>query len=241
MTPLIMGLHAITEMLNSHPKRLLKVFILDSQKRDKRKSRVITQLREKRIEIEFISKDRLSRLTGSDSHQGIAAYIKKREEATLESFFKEAKRMKKCFVLMLDEITDPHNLGAILRSSECFGVSAIILSQGNAAPITPTVSKVSCGASEFLKTISVKNLPHTLELFKKEGFKIIGSNVSKEASDLNSFSYPEKTLFILGSEGKGVRSQLLKKCDHHLYIPMKGKIDSLNVSNAAAVFLSRIN
>ena len=139
--------------------------------------------------------------------------------------------------MLLDSIFDPQNVGAILRSCECFGVDAVIISKIRGCSITPTVTKTSVGATELVPIAEVSNLTTTIEKFQKAGYWAVTAEISDKAIPLNTFEYPEKTVLILGSEGKGVQKIISKKADFHVFIPMLGRIDSLNVSQAAAVFM----
>ena len=138
---------------------------------------------------------------------------------------------------MLDSIFDPQNFGSLLRSAECFGVDGVIWSKNRGCELTPVVSKASVGASELLPLLCVSNLAETMRKFKKNGFWIVTAEIGEEAKSLDSFDFPEKTLLIMGSEGKGVQKLLSKEADSKVYLPMYGQIDSLNVSQAASVLL----
>ncbi|MCP5504641.1 MAG: 23S rRNA (guanosine(2251)-2'-O)-methyltransferase RlmB [Chlamydiales bacterium] len=145
---------------------------------------------------------------------------------------------EKSLVLMCDAIQDPQNFGSILRAAECFGVDAVIYSTNRNVALTPVVSKASVGASEIVPLIPVSNLVDTLKKFQDAGYFSVATEISDKAEALDSFVFPEQTLLMIGAEGPGIQPLLSKKSDFHLYIPMKGSIDSLNVSQATAVLLS---
>ncbi|MDN3504631.1 MAG: 23S rRNA (guanosine(2251)-2'-O)-methyltransferase RlmB [Rhabdochlamydiaceae bacterium] len=231
---LIMGKNCITEVLRCSPERIVKVY-----SSHKGSDELINQLKSAKISIDAVSKDKLSKMVESDSHQSFVAEIKERHQPSVKDFLDNAP--DKSIVLMLDSIYDPHNLGAILRAAECFGADLVIYSKNRGADITPVVSKTSCGASELVPVVKVSNLADTMSMFQKSDFWSVAADVGKGAQSLDQFSFPEKTLLIMGSEGKGVQPLLLKKCDAKVYIPMKGKIDSLNVSQATAVLLNSFN
>jgi 23S rRNA (guanosine2251-2'-O)-methyltransferase len=149
-------------------------------------------------------------------------------------------------ILILDEIQDPHNVGAILRSAECSGVNGVILTKHHSATITSTVAKVSAGATEHLKICHVTNLSQTIDELKKNGFWIVGSSlktVSPSNAELKNYSeidYKMPVALIVGNEEKGIRKLTASKCDFLVKIPMSGKLQSLNVSVATGIILFEI-
>ena len=142
-------------------------------------------------------------------------------------------------ILILDSIFDPQNFGSILRASECMGADAVIYSKNRGSSLTPSAAKASSGASELIPLIEVSNLAETVRKLKKNDYSVITAEIKKEAKDIRHFSFPKKTALIMGSEGKGVQPLLSKMADCSVYIPMFGKIDSLNVMQAAVVFLAK--
>lgn len=227
-----MGRNCISEVLKANPERLIEVFTCQKPGGDE----LYTKLQKAGIKLIDRSKKQLEQMVESTSHQSYVAKVHKRANVDLKTFLKEEKSHS--LVLMLDSIYDPQNLGAILRASECFGVDLVIFSKNRGADITPTVSKTSVGASELVRICPVSNLHDTLKILQKEGYWSVVADGSEKAQELNHFDFPEKTVLVMGSEGKGVQP-LLKKCaDFHVKIPMLGQIDSLNVSQATAVILS---
>jgi 23S rRNA (guanosine2251-2'-O)-methyltransferase len=142
-------------------------------------------------------------------------------------------------ILILDEIQDPHNVGAILRSAECSGVNGVILTKHHSATITSTVTKVSAGATEHLKICQVNNLSQTIDELKEKGFWIVGSSF-ENAKDYTEVDYKIPIALIVGNEEKGIRKLTASKCDFLVKIPMSGKIQSLNVSVATGILLFEI-
>ncbi|MCU0344023.1 MAG: 23S rRNA (guanosine(2251)-2'-O)-methyltransferase RlmB [Ignavibacterium sp.] len=142
-------------------------------------------------------------------------------------------------LLILDSIQDTHNVGAILRSADCSGVDGIIITKNNSAPINETVVKTSAGASEHVKITLINNLAQTIDELKKKGFWVVGSYL-EGAKDYTSVDYKMPIALIVGNEEKGIRKLTADKCDHLVRIPMKGKIQSLNVSVATGVLLFEI-
>ena len=228
MKRLIMGKHAVEEVLKTAPERLLKVYTY------KKEDPLFQALQKAGIKTAFVPKPKLSTLVQSESHQGFVAEVHEREFLRVKDFLSWAR--EKSLVVMCDSITDPQNFGTILRACECFGVDALIFSKNRNVALTPVVSKASVGGSELVPLISVSNLADTLKKFQDAGYFAVAAESNSE--NLYTFEFPEQTLLILGSEGKGIQPLLSKKSDFHIEIPMHGKIDSLNVSQATAVLLS---
>ncbi|CCB92230.1 23S rRNA (guanosine-2'-O-)-methyltransferase RlmB [Waddlia chondrophila 2032/99] len=225
----IMGKNCIETILDHSPERIIEFF---TAKKDS--DPLLEKVRSKGIKIKLASKQKLFDLVNSDSHQSYVALVKAVDSPDLKQFLRENHRL----VLMLDNINDPQNLGAILRAAECFGVDAVIWSKNRGCSLTPSAAKAGVGASELVPTIVVSNLAETVKKFQKSGYFAVTAEISDRASPLNAFQFPEKTLLIMGSEGKGIQPLISKLADEQVYIPMSGKIDSLNVSQATAVLLS---
>lgn len=232
----IMGKNCISEVLKVTPQRLVKVYT--SQKFDD--DPLYKELKKNKIPIEAVSKHDLEKMVVSESHQGYVASVKKRESVNVREFLEASEEKEKSVVLMVDSIFDPQNLGAIFRAAECFGVDLLIFSKNRGCELTPVVSKTSAGATELVPFARVSNLVETMALFQKGGFWSIAAEAREGSQSLYAFEVPKKVLLILGSEGKGIQPLLSKKSDFHLFIPMVGAIDSLNVSQAAAVFLTHL-
>jgi len=224
----IMGKHAVEEVLKTSPERLLEVYTY------KQESPLFDALHQAGVKTIFTLKPKLTALVRSDSHQGFVAKVREREILVLKEFLSNPP--EKSLVVMCDSITDPQNFGTILRACECFGVDALTFSTNRNVALTPVVSKASVGGSELVPLIPVSNLTDTLKKFQSAGYFAVAAEGSKQ--DIYTFEFPAQTLLILGAEGKGIQPLLSKKSDFHVEIPMLGKIDSLNVSQAAAVLLS---
>ncbi len=230
-----MGCHSLEEIVRHAPDRILKVFHQKiSDQPNTRKTSLIESLKKLNKKLELCSKQYLDNLCMSTSHQGIAASLKEKAPFDFETFIKSDRSS---MIVILDSIYDPHNLGAILRACECFGADLVIWSKNRGASLSPVVAKTSSSASEFVPIHTVSNLSTTCDQLKKEGFHIIGAQVTPNSQNLFTYTFPEKSALILGSEGEGIRAILQKKCDDSVAIPMFGKIDSLNVSQASALCL----
>lgn len=174
----------------------------------------------------------LDKLLGPDAvHQGVAAQIKTYNEACWEDFITVPGRQ--CWVA-LDQVTDPHNVGAILRSSAVFGLRGMILPKNNAPKESGVMAKAASGAIDLIPRCYVTNLQRTIADFKKEGFWVVGL-AEEGVEELSGFQWPEKTLLIMGSEGSGMRSLVKESCDYIVKISSSSTFSTLNVSNAAAV------
>lgn len=231
-----MGIHAIKEILTHTPDRLLRLFA--EQLKDKgRKSELIDLCVKKNIPITYTSFDALTQMAGSDSHQSFVAHVKGREFVPIKEFLKAAEEKPKSLVLMLDQIFDPQNLGALLRCAECFGVDAVVFSKNRGSEITPVTTKSSCGASEILPLIRVSNLAEAVSQFQDAGFDAVATLLDPSSQSLFEFRFHDKTLLIVGSEGEGIQMLIRKKADRSVYIPMQGRIESLNVAQATSVLL----
>ncbi len=230
---ILIGKHALQEVLKYQPQRLQRVFTA------KQDGPLFEELNQRGIHAKFVSKQYLTRLAGTDSHQSFVAYLKPRPKIELKQFLESMRQKDKSRLLLLDSITDPHNIGAILRSAECFGADAVIWSRNRSPNITPVMIKSSAGASELIPIIIIANLAQSVDVCKDFDYTIMTAEADKKAQIFEKFSFPQHGVLILGAEGKGVQPLLSKKADHKLYIPLSGKISSLNVSQAAAVILSR--
>ncbi len=230
----IMGKNSIRELLRTSPERIVEVYTCQGSEKDP----LHAELSKHRIPIREIGKNKLIEMVNSESHQSYVAAVKEKPPVDLKYFLKQATEKKQGLVVMLDSIYDPQNMGAILRSAECFAADLVVYSKNRGTDITPVVSKTSSGATELIPICRVSNLAETVKLFQEAGYWVVSAEGGSKSTSINTFEFPEKTLLILGSEGEGVQPLLSKNSDFHVYIPMLGQIDSLNVSQASAVFLS---
>jgi 23S rRNA (guanosine2251-2'-O)-methyltransferase len=233
---LIMGIHALREILLHAPERLLRVYTAEQQKQG-RKSELLALCEERGIAIVSVSTDALTKMTGSDSHQSVAAHVKGRSFLNVSEFLKKIEGQENSLVLMADQIFDPQNFGSLIRTAECLGADGIAWSKNRGADITPVVAKSSCGASELLPLIRVSNLAEAVGQFQKGGFDTVAALLEKGSQNAFSFDFSPRTLLIVGSEGEGIQPLIQKRADRSIFIPMKGKIESLNVAQAAALLM----
>jgi 23S rRNA (guanosine2251-2'-O)-methyltransferase len=198
---------------------------------------LLKNLKSKGVLVEEVSWNRISQLTFGASHQGIALQLACSKTISLEKLIDFSKKnTSNPIILALDGITDPHNVGAIIRSAEAFDCKGIIIPQRRSAGLTGTVAKVAAGALEHLPVSRVVNLNRALEELKKNGFLIIGLSGDGQLS-ISKFQEKTPLVVIVGAEDKGISLLTQKKCDFLLSIPLKGKTSSLNASVAAAISL----
>ena len=193
-----------------------------------------------KVKITQLSSDKFNILTDGENAQGVIAYKRSQKYFELGELIDESKKSDLPFLLLLDSIQDPHNLGAIFRTAECAGVDGIIVTTNQSSPITETVEKISAGAVSYLKICKVNNLVHTIERLKKEGFWIVGSLLTSESKNYTDIDFNMPLAVIVGNEEKGIRKLVAENCDFLAKIPMQGKIDSLNVSVATGILLFEV-
>ena len=222
---LIMGRNPIKEVMNSDDT-VEKILVIKNGEGSIRQ--LVARAKEKSIDVLYCDKKTLDRISDGENHQGI-----------VDDILKEARdRHEKPFVVILDGITDPHNLGAVIRTAECAGVHGIIIPKRRAVSVTPTVVKTSAGATSYMKVAKVINIASTIEELKKEGLWIYSCNMGGE--NYKSLKYDGGVGLVIGNEGDGVSCNVQSKCDFTVSIPMKGKINSLNASNAAAIIMYEV-
>jgi 23S rRNA (guanosine2251-2'-O)-methyltransferase len=234
---LVMGLHTITELLRHAPKKILCLYTSVKVAGD-RKGGILRECEKWEIPIVSMSEDALSKICESDSHQSFAAHIQGRTYMDVKKFLQTVEDKERVLVLMCDQIFDPQNFGALIRSAECFGADAIAWSKNRGSDLTPVSTKASCGASEWMPLIRVSNLADSVTLFQEGGFEVVASTLSEGSKNALHFHFAPKTVLVMGSEGEGIQPLILKRADHCIHIPLEGKIESLNVSAAAASLLT---
>lgn len=225
----IFGPHSVFAAIDSKKRDIKTIYVLE-------KSRFLKDLGKKKNlgnKINIVKKDQLFRLVQSKNHQGIAAEVSPLPKHDF-SFIINLDQKKKPFVLILDSIEDPLNLGAIARSALCLGADAIVIPKNRSAGPTPAASKVSAGALEFIPVIEETNLTRTIEEMKKNGYWIGGLDASGEQF-LEHAEIHAPFALVVGSEGKGIRPLIAKNCDMLLKIDQKGPVTSLNAGVAAAI------
>lgn len=232
---LVYGLHAVQSLLKSAPQRAQELLILRGRD-DQRVQKVTQQARNLGLPVRLQTRGELDALCDGN-HQGVALYAtpgKLHDERYLWELLESSEQEP--FVLILDGVTDPHNLGACLRSADAAGVQAVIVPKDNSASLNETVRKVACGGADSVPLIPVTNLARAMKTLQEKGVWIVGT---AGESTVSIFDAPLKgpLAIVMGAEGKGMRRLTREHCDHLVYIPMAGTVSSLNVSVAAGVCL----
>ncbi len=192
-----------------------------------------------KVDLKIKSKNELSKLCNSDNHQGVVALIEEYQTVSLEKMIEDASASEYPLLIILDGLKDPHNLGAILRTADCVGANGVIYKKHNAVSLNSTVAKVSCGAIETVNAAEVVNLGQTIEILKKAGYWVIGTDVNK-AQDYRLVNYKMPVALVIGSEGEGMSRLVKEKCDFLIKLPMVGSITSLNASVATGIILYEV-
>lgn len=230
------GIHAITSLLEQRPIDGMSLFIQQGKEDDKNLAEVLALAEPFGISIQYASRDKLTSLCDSPQHQGVVLHARPLQ-FTHENELLNLCNKPNCLFLVLDQITDAHNLGACLRSAVAMGVDAVICPKKNTAPLTPTVAKVAVGSAEIMPVIAVSNLARALNQIKEAGVFIFGTALDDTAKPLYDCDFTQKTAVVMGSEGEGMRRLTTDTCDQLVYIPMTGKVQSLNVSVATGMVL----
>lgn len=231
---IIYGRNSVRELLQSG-KSVNKVLFLSEAKND-RDQEIMDSLRERGIPYQFVDRKTLERLTDGERHQGILAYIAAREYAEVEDILNLAReKEEEPLILVLDELEDPHNLGALLRTVDAVGAHGVIIPKRRSVALTGIVAKTSAGAVEHVLVARVGNLVQTLEELKEKGCWISGAEA--DGTDVFQADLSGPRVLVIGSEGKGLSRLVKETCDEIVSIPMRGHITSLNASVAGSVLL----
>ena len=233
----IEGRNAVMEAFRSG-KTIDKLFVLDGCQDGPVKS-ITREARKQDTIISYVSRERLDQMSGTGKHQGVIAFAAAYEYATVEDMLKLAREKgEPPFLFLLDNIEDPHNLGAIIRTANLAGAHGVIIPKRRAVGLTATVAKTSAGALNYTPVAKVTNLAATIEELKREGLWFVCADMDGELMYRCNLKGPIG--LVIGNEGEGVGRLVKEKCDFTAYIPMKGDIDSLNASVAAGVLAYEI-
>ena len=229
----VAGRNPVVEVLSGE-RDVERIFIADGSEGSV--SKIVALAREQGIIVDFVPKEKIDAMAPGVKHQGVVAKVSEYKYAEMDDVFARAEASgEDPFIIILDEISDPHNLGAIIRTAECAGAHGIVIPKRRAASLTQTVALSAAGAIENMPVVQVTNLARTIEELQAKGVWV-------GAADMDGETYYEANLtgpiaIVIGNEGKGVGRLVKEKCDFVLSIPMYGKINSLNASNAAAVLM----
>ena len=201
--------------------------------------KILMAISKKGITPKLVDLATLNRMSGNGNHQGIIIETFPHEYSSLEEIIKSSTQKEQPLILILDEIEDPQNFGAILRSADAFSVDGVIIKSKNQVPLNWTVAKVSTGAIEYVKVAQVSNLNNIIKVLKENGFWIYAADGSGKDS-YEKVDYSGSVALIVGSEGRGISQLVMKNSDFIIKIPMTGHVNSLNVSVSTGILLSRI-
>ena len=229
------GRNALTEALRSG-RTIDKVFIASGET-DKGLQRLAAQAKEAGAVVVPVDRRKLDMMSTTHAHQGVIALAAAREYFTIDDLLEEAaQRGENALLVICDELTDPHNLGAIIRSAECAGAHGVIIPKRRSVGLTATVAKASAGAVEYMKVARVTNINTAIEELKKKGVWIFGT-AAEGSIPMYDADLTGPTAIVIGSEGDGMSRLVQKNCDVTVHIPMKGSVSSLNASAAASILL----
>ena len=235
-TGVLIGRNPVMEALKSG-RGIDKLLVLKDAEGSIKK--IVGIAKEKNIMISYVDRSVLDRISQGGAHQGVAAYAADYEYCDVDDILKAAEEKGEApFLIVLDGIEDPHNLGAIIRTADASGAHGVIIPKRRAAMVTPTAEKASAGASAYVRVARVANIAQTLEYLKKRG-------VWTAATDMDGTLYTSADLkgsmaLVIGSEGKGISRLVKETCDFCVSIPMRGGVNSLNASNAAAILMYEV-
>lgn len=232
----IYGISPVTEALQAHPHQVNKILVAAGAHSDRLKQ-VVQQARAAGIPVHIRERDHLARLLGHTHHQGVIAFLAARSYASPEEVLHALR--PDTLLVVLDEIEDPRNLGAIIRTAHCAGVDAVVLPARRAAGVTETVAKTSAGAVEYTPVARVTNLVRFLRQLKDRGVRVLGVEAEGKTPYTESV-YEGPVALVFGSEGYGLRRLVKETCDLLVSIPLRGRISSLNVSVAVGIVLFEV-
>lgn len=232
---IVYGVHAVTEALEANTGN--KLYIQEDL-RSKHVENIKELATQKKVAISWTPKKALQEMTNGAVHQGFVLRVAAFSYADLTDILKKAHQKENPLLLILDGLTDPHNLGSILRTADATAVTGVIIPKHRAVGVTPVVAKTATGALEHVPIARVTNLSQTLDKLKKEGFWIFGTDM--EGTPSYKWNTSGKLALIIGNEGKGISANLKKQVDEMITIPMKGHVQSLNASVAAAILMYEV-
>ena len=233
----IYGIHAVEEALKARGRAFEYVGVARERK-DSRIARILEDCRSAGVAVRFLPREQVERLAGNPAHQGVVAVASAKSYSDLDDVLSR-RRGEHAFVVVLDGVEDPHNLGALLRTADAAGADGVVIPERRAVGVTATVAKASAGASEHLSIARVTNLSRALEELKARDLWIVGLD-ERAPQPYDQLDYKMHCALVLGAEGKGLHEMVRKRCDFLVSIPMLGKVPSLNVSVAAAVVMYEI-
>jgi 23S rRNA (guanosine2251-2'-O)-methyltransferase len=236
---IIYGVNPLVEALRMEPCRLEKIVIAKGMTKETQTS-ILKLADEKKTPVIFKEKREIDKLTGHGSHQGVVGFYPSFPYADLDQIMENRHPTSlHHLILLLDGITDPQNLGAMIRTAHCHGANGVMIPEHRTAMVTAAVIKASAGTALLTPVVRVANLSRAMDDLKKQGFWIYGAD-THAGQNIHEVTYQGDIGLVMGSEGRGMRPLTRKQCDFLVSIPLRGKIDSLNVSVAAGIILNDI-
>ena len=233
----IYGINSVTEALKARG-RTFEWIGMAKERHDIRLQRLIEECRRLSVQVRFLERAELDRMAGNASHQGVVAVTSAKQYSDLDDIV-ASRRGEHSFIVVLDGVEDPHNLGAILRTADAAGADGVVIPERRSAAVTAAVAKVSAGASEHLPIAKVTNISRALEELKEKDLWVVGLD-ERGPQTYDAVDYKMHCAIVLGAEGKGLHDLVRKHCDFLVSIPMLGQVPSLNVSVAAGVVLYEV-
>jgi 23S rRNA (guanosine2251-2'-O)-methyltransferase len=238
MEEYIAGKHSVLEALRSG-RTMNKIWVAENAQKAVVQP-ILSEAKNANIIVQFVDKRKLDQMVNDVPHQGIVAQVAAYRYYELDEIIAAAKgKNEDPFLLVLDEIEDPHNLGSILRSADCTGVHGVIIPKRRSAGLTATVSKISAGAVEYVPVARVTNIGQTIDALKEEGIWVAGADAAAN-EDVYEANLTMPIALVIGNENKGIGRLVKEKCDFLVRLPMFGRINSLNASVAASVLMYEV-
>lgn len=235
---IVAGKHPVLEALRSG-REINKIWVAEGAQKHLT-APIIAEAKQQGVIVQFADKRKLDTMAGEVAHQGVIAQVAPYRYYEVDELLAAAKAKGEMpFLLLLDEIEDPHNLGSILRTAECTGAHGVIIPKRRSASLTATVAKTSAGAAEYVPVARVTNLAQTIESLKEQGVWVAGTDVTAE-QDVYKTKFDMPVAIVIGNEGKGMGRLIREKCDFLVKLPMAGKLNSLNASVAAGVLMYEV-
>jgi 23S rRNA (guanosine2251-2'-O)-methyltransferase len=238
MSDIIEGRNPVIEALKAG-REIEKILVADGATEGSIK-KILAMASEQNIIIQKVARAKLDQISTADSHQGVIAYVAAYEYAELEEVLDKVEASgEKPFVILCDEITDPHNLGSIIRTADAVGAHCVVIPKRRAVGLTAVVAKTSAGALEYVPVCKVTNLSQTIEMLKKRGLWIAAAEMEGTIEHFKA-DLRGSIALVIGSEGQGISRLVKSHCDYLVRIPMKGSVSSLNASVAASILMYEV-
>ncbi|WP_432667333.1 23S rRNA (guanosine(2251)-2'-O)-methyltransferase RlmB [Wukongibacter baidiensis] len=235
---IIEGRNPVIEALKSG-REIDKILIAKGNKEGSIK-RIIGMAKDNKVLLQYVDRNKLNQISTSNNHQGVIAYVAAYKYYEVEEILESARdKGEDIFLVILDEITDPHNLGSIIRTVNATGGHGVIIPKRRSVGLTATVAKTSAGAIEYVPVAKVTNLARTIDYLKEQGVWVVGADMAGENVHYDS-NLTGNIAIVVGSEGKGISRLIKEKCDFLTKLPMKGQVSSLNASVAASIIMYEV-